>query len=92
MHVWTQAEFLRLILAIRDRAEAGFDIEAAARVGIEFLVVLRKAGTPPAPNQRVATPGVSAAAPPRIREEARTVSLRAISAARERLAQRRSRP
>ncbi|HEX3240774.1 MAG TPA: methyltransferase domain-containing protein [Solirubrobacterales bacterium] len=55
MHVWTQAEFLDLILEIRRRTGAGFDIEAAARVGIEFVVVLRKPGalpvppTPPAP-------------------------------------------
>lgn len=90
MHVWTQAEFLRLILAIRDRADGGFDLEAAARVGIEFIVVLRKAGplpAPPAPGG----PGGSASAP-RIREEARTVSVRAIAAARQRLARRRATP
>jgi SAM-dependent methyltransferase len=50
MHVWTQAEFLRLILTLRDRAEGGFDLEAAARVGIEFIVVLRKAGPLPEPR------------------------------------------
>ncbi len=88
MHVWTQAEFLRLILALRDRAEGGFDLEAAARVGIEFIVVLRKAGPPPAPPPS----GAVARAQPRIREEARTVSTRAIAAARERLARRRTTP
>jgi hypothetical protein len=49
MHVWTQAEFLRLILHCRDRLEDAFDIEAAARQAIEFIVVLRKAGPPPVP-------------------------------------------
>ncbi len=49
MHVWTQAEFLRLILAIRERFGEGFDLEAAARVGIEFIVVLRKQGPLPGP-------------------------------------------
>ena len=57
MHVWTQAEFLKLILHCRERYEDAFDIEAAARQGIEFVVVLRKAGPPPA----AATP---APAPP----------------------------
>ena len=66
MHVWTQADFLRLILAIRDRAEGGFDLEAAARVGIEFLVVLRKAGPLPAPTAAaVAERGAAGAADPR---------------------------
>ncbi len=45
MHVWTQAEFLKLILHCRERFDEAFDIEAAARSGIEFVVVLRKAGT-----------------------------------------------
>jgi SAM-dependent methyltransferase len=49
MHVWTQAEFLKLILHCRDRFEDAFDIEAAARQAIEFIVVLRKAGPPPVP-------------------------------------------
>jgi SAM-dependent methyltransferase len=51
MHVWTQAEFLELILECRARFEDSFDIEAAARQGIEFIVVLRKAG--PAPHSPV---------------------------------------
>ena len=46
MHVWTQAQFLALILHCRDRLEEAFDIEAAARQGIEFIVVLRKQGSP----------------------------------------------
>ena len=49
MHVWTQAEFLDLMLEVRRRTEAGFDIEAAARQGIEFMVILRKAGALPTP-------------------------------------------
>ena len=49
MHVWTQAEFLRLVLYIRDRFGEAFDIEASARQGIEFMVVLRKNGPLPQP-------------------------------------------
>ena len=52
MHVWTQAEFLQMIIHCRERHDEAFDIEAAARQGIEFVVVLRKVGTPP----RVPTP------------------------------------
>jgi SAM-dependent methyltransferase len=52
MHVWTQAEFLAMILDVRARTEEAFDIEAAARQGIEFMVVLRKAGTLPPPRLR----------------------------------------
>jgi SAM-dependent methyltransferase len=47
MHVWTQAEFLALMLHCRERYEDGFDIEAAVRLGPEFVVVLRKQGTLP---------------------------------------------
>jgi len=42
MHVWTQAEFLALILHCRERFDEEFDIEAAVRLGPEFTVVLRK--------------------------------------------------
>jgi SAM-dependent methyltransferase len=49
MHVWTQAEFLRLLLDCRERFGGLFDIEAAARLGIEFMVVLRKRGPLPDP-------------------------------------------
>lgn len=59
MHVWTQAEFLELLLAIRERFGDAFDIEAAARVGIEFVVVLRKPGplpVPPNASSSAATP------------------------------------
>jgi SAM-dependent methyltransferase len=48
MHVWTQAEFLTLILDCRRRFGDTFDIETAARQGIEFIVVLRKMGPLPA--------------------------------------------
>jgi predicted SAM-dependent methyltransferase len=57
MHVWTQAEFLELILHCRDRLDGAFDIEAAARQAIEFIVVLRKAGPPPAQPGSVPDPG-----------------------------------
>ena len=57
MHVWTQAEFLKLILHCRERFEEAFDIEAAARQGIEFIVVLRKAGRPPVPPATPPAPG-----------------------------------
>lgn len=50
MHVWTQAEFLRLVFYCRERFEESFDLEAAARQGIEFTVVLRKRGSLPPPN------------------------------------------
>lgn len=58
-HVWTQAEFLKMILACRERSDDAFDIEAAARVAIEFMVVLRKQGPPPP-----AAPAPGAAAGP----------------------------
>ncbi|HEX8754595.1 MAG TPA: methyltransferase domain-containing protein [Solirubrobacterales bacterium] len=50
MHVWTQAEFMRLILHCRERFGESFDLEAGARQGIEFMVVLRKQGQMPPPN------------------------------------------
>ena len=58
MHVWTQAEFLRLILACRERFEESFDIEAAARQAIEFIVVLRKRGPLPPSAARSRRPEV----------------------------------
>jgi SAM-dependent methyltransferase len=42
MHVWTQAGFLELILHCRARFENAFDIDAAVKIGPEFVVVLRK--------------------------------------------------
>ncbi len=62
MHVWTQAEFLQLMLTIRERVGGAFDIEAAARVGIEFIVVLRKQGPLPAPGPAGAPAGGGRAA------------------------------
>jgi len=50
MHAWTQAEFLAMVLECRRRFEQGFEIEAAARQGIEFVVVLRKRGSLPPPR------------------------------------------
>jgi hypothetical protein len=90
MHVWTQAEFLELILALRERSGAGFDLEAAARVGIEFVVVLRKEGPLPPPPP-VAAPRQTAslrADLSRWRYRAR----RALSAARREVRRRRGRP
>ena len=57
MHVWTQAEFLKLVLECRDRLDQAFEIEAAARQGIEFIVVLRKAGVAALPPPRSAATG-----------------------------------
>jgi len=51
MHVWTQAEFLRLILHCRERFDGAFEIEAAARQSLEFVVVLRKRGPLPPPSE-----------------------------------------
>jgi SAM-dependent methyltransferase len=65
MHVWTQAEFLALILACRVRCDEGFDIEAAAKQGIEFMVVLRKHGQYPA----VSPPPLPRPPPPPTAEE-----------------------
>jgi SAM-dependent methyltransferase len=48
MHAWTQAEFLAMILDCRRRFDEAFDVEAAARQGLEFIVVLRKRGPFPA--------------------------------------------
>ncbi len=50
MHAWTQAEFLAMVLDCRSRFGQAFDIEAAARQGIEFVVVLRKRGPLPPPQ------------------------------------------
>ncbi len=50
MHAWTQAEFLAMVLECRGRFGEAFDIEAAARQGIEFVVVLRKQGPLPPPK------------------------------------------
>lgn len=77
MHVWTQAEFLQLILQCRERFEEGFDIEAASRQAIEFIVVLRKAGPPPVAPPGPTAPGGTA----RWRRLARRVVSRLRSAA-----------
>ena len=44
MHVWTEAEFLELLLHCRRRFANSFEIEAFARSAVEVVVVLRKAG------------------------------------------------
>ncbi len=62
-HVWTQAEFLDLILACRERFGGAFDIEATAGQAIEYIVVLRKRGHSPAPAPASAPTGVEALPP-----------------------------
>jgi SAM-dependent methyltransferase len=57
-HVWTQAEFLDLILTCRERFGEAFDIVAAAGQAIEYSVVLRKRGGQPAPAPASAASGV----------------------------------
>jgi SAM-dependent methyltransferase len=74
MHVWTQAEFLKLILNCREHFGEAFDIEASARQGIEFMVVLRKRGPLPLPPP---TPAVSVGATPRTRVRIRQQGARA---------------
>lgn len=44
MHVWTQAEFLELLIHCQRRFVDSFEIEAFARRSLELVVVLRKAG------------------------------------------------
>ena len=39
-HVWTQAEFLELLLAFKD--QLGFDFEAFLKQSIEAIAILRK--------------------------------------------------
>jgi SAM-dependent methyltransferase len=91
MHVWTQAEFLRLILACRERLDHGFDIEATAKRAIEFIVVLRKQGPAPAPSP--ASAGSPESAPrPTGKEELRQVSRRALEKVRREVRGWRARP
>jgi SAM-dependent methyltransferase len=80
MHVWTQAEFLRLLLTCRERFENAFDIEASARSAIEYIVVLRRAGSFPAPS---APP--PPAADPEADQSLRARARRALGAARREL-------
>ncbi|MGC1165689.1 MAG: methyltransferase domain-containing protein [Solirubrobacterales bacterium] len=89
MHVWTQAEFLELILDMRKRFDEAFDIEAAARTGIEFVVVLRKRGPLPTPPPPPAPPG---ATPGRVRfERWKFRARRILSAARNKVRRWRAR-
>jgi SAM-dependent methyltransferase len=93
MHVWTQAEFLRLILAIGERSGGALDIEAAARVGIEFLVVLRKSGPLPAPEVRTAQETVAARQTPSGAIATLKIGARrALGSGRAQLRRRRARP
>jgi hypothetical protein len=63
-HVWTQAEFLQLILACREQLDDAFDVEATAGQAIEYVVVLRKRGATPAPALPPGTPAAAAVATP----------------------------
>lgn len=88
MHVWTQAEFLKLVLELRERSGDAFDIEVAARSAIEFIVVLRKAGPLPAPASGSPQPGRRPSALAALRWRGR----QALSAARGRFRRWRARP
>ncbi len=91
MHVWTQAEFLRLILACRERLDDGFDIEAAAKRAIEFIVVLRKRGAFPATSPAAA--GSAQSAPVLSgKEELKHVAHRALEKVRREVRRRRAKP
>ncbi|MCW2987281.1 MAG: Methyltransferase type 11 [Solirubrobacterales bacterium] len=92
MHVWTQAEFLKLILALRERFGDAFDIEAAARVGIEFIVVLRKAGSLPPPPPATATVTAGATPLPTAVAKWKFRARRALGKVRREIRQRRARP
>jgi SAM-dependent methyltransferase len=92
MHVWTQAEFLELILDLRRRFGDAFDIEAAARVGIEFIVVLRKAGALPPPPPPTATVGANATPLATGIAKWKYRARRALSKARGEIRRRRARP
>jgi predicted SAM-dependent methyltransferase len=93
MHVWTQAEFLKLVLTLRERLDGAFDIEAAARVGIEFVVVLRKQGPlPPPPHPPPPAPEPPRGEPPGRKEIWKDRARRAAAAARNELRRRRARP
>jgi SAM-dependent methyltransferase len=91
MHVWTQVEFLQLILACRERLGERFDIEATAKRAIEFIVVLRKQGASPPPSPPSAGSPESA---PRLSgsEELKQVARRALGKARREVRRRRARP
>jgi predicted SAM-dependent methyltransferase len=54
-HTWTAASFLELLLHCRRHFDDGFEIEVASRRELEIVVVLRKAGEPPAPAAPAAT-------------------------------------
>jgi hypothetical protein len=81
MHAWTQAGFLRLILECRRRFDDVFEVEAAARQGIEFIVVLRKQGPlpPPASIAAAAQPSLAARAQAKLRRKTRAALSRAKS-------------
>jgi SAM-dependent methyltransferase len=91
MHVWTQAEFLQMILACRERSDTGFDIEATAKRAIEFIVVLRKQGAFPLPHPPA--PGSpAAAATPSTAQRLEHLARRAVGKARREIRRRREKP
>jgi SAM-dependent methyltransferase len=91
MHVWTEHEFLALILTLRERFGGIFDLEAAARVGIEFVVILRKQGPLPAPPPP-ATAAPAAASPAAASATAKDFAKRAGAKVRREVRKRRAKP
>jgi predicted SAM-dependent methyltransferase len=41
-HVWTQSEMLEMILALKKHLDISFDVEVCLKLGVEFILVLRK--------------------------------------------------
>lgn len=59
-HVWTQSEFLQLLLRCRELLATPFDLEAVWKAGMELIVVLRETSAPPRAPQAIVA-GVAAA-------------------------------
>jgi SAM-dependent methyltransferase len=90
MHVWTQEEFLQLLLHCRRRFEQAFDVEAAARQAIEFVVVLRKRGRLPEPPAEA--PSAPQPAPRSLIARSGSCARAVVHAAREKIRQRGAQP
>ena len=75
-HVWTQAEFLRLILDCRERFERAFDLEAAAgrRSSSWSSCASEAAPDPPPPASRAGPSAAAAARAPNRRSSPRSPS------------------
>ena len=79
MHVWTQAEFLQLILACRERFGDAFDVEAAARSGDRVHRRPPQAGPASRPSPPPTPGSPAAAAAPGALERLRHVSKRVLA-------------